>query len=289
MATRGGAKGTGSLLQPEGWMYRPPSMRFAVLGVALAAVFAAVGCGGRAGPGAAPGDAANPGDTAAVRGQRFIAKAIMEQGTPHELVAGTSIELWFTDDGRLVVRAGCNTMSGAVSMAGGTLDVADLSITEMGCDPPRHEQDQRLATFLAGKPSWRLDGKNLVLSSAGTELVLTPRETRPLVGTTWKVDTLIQGEVASSTPVGVEATAVFGDGEATVSGLCNLRAVKYRATDSTIVFELGPLTRMACAPGIMTVENAAVALLDGQTTYRLDADTLTITKGGRGLRFVAQD
>jgi heat shock protein HslJ len=37
----------------------------------------------------------------------------------------------------------------------------------------------------------------------------------------------------------------------------------------------------------MTVEQAAVTLLDGETTYRIDGRTLTITKGDKGLRFTA--
>jgi heat shock protein HslJ len=109
----------------------------------------------------------------------------------------------------------------------------------------------------------------------------------PLVGTTWQTDTLIQGAVAGATPAGVAATLVFGQDEVSVSGLCNLRAAKYRTSGSTVTFQLGPLTRRACAPEIMTVEQAAVTLLDGEATYRIDGRTLTITKGDKGLRFTA--
>jgi heat shock protein HslJ len=260
-------------------------MRYTALGIMLAAVLAAMGCGraGSVGPGEAP--PAADGDT--LRGQSFTSTEFTEQGKPRPLVADTSISLRFTDDGRLVANAGCNTMSGAVTLAGGRLDATDLSITEMGCDPQRHEQDQRVSAFLTSKPSWRLDGENLVLSSAGTELVLTREKALPLVGTTWKADTLIQGEVAGVTPAGVDATLVFGQDEVTVSGLCNLRAVKYQASGSTLTFDLGPMTLMACAPEIMTVEHAAVALFDGQATYRIDTRALTITKGDKGMRFVA--
>jgi len=267
------------------------------VGIALAAVLAATGCAGRADPaghgaGSPSPDTANPQgspDSASLRGRKFTAKAITEQGTARPVVAGTSIELWFTDDGRVVVNAGCNTMSGTVSLAGGRLDVPDMSITEMGCDQLRHEQDQRLSALLASKPSWRLDGENLVLSSPSAEVVLIPRDVRPLVGTTWKLDTLIQGDVAGSGPAGVGATLVFGPDEVTVSGLCNLRTVKYQASGSTITFELGPLTKMSCAPEIMAVESAAVALFDGQAAYKIDTDTLTITKGDKGLHFTAED
>jgi heat shock protein HslJ len=254
-------------------MSRPWPMRYAPL--VLVVLLAAAGCGNRTEPGAPDADA--------LRGRTFTSAEF----PPHPLVAGTRIELRFTDDGRLVANAGCNTMGGTISLAGGKLDVADLSITEMGCDPPRHEQDQRLSAFLDGKPSWRLDGEHLALGSAGTELTLAEVKALPLVGTTWRADTLIQGAVAGSTPAGVGATLVFGQDEVTVSGLCNLRTAKYQAAGSTVTFQLGPLTRRACAPEIMTVEQAAVALLDGEATYRIDGRTLTITKGDKGLRCTA--
>ncbi len=254
-------------------------MRYAALGVVLATVL--TGCGGQSEPVGVPADP-DP-----LRGRAFTSTVITEQGKRHALVEGTSIQLRFTDDGRLMANAGCNTMSGQVSLQANKVNTTDLSITEMGCDPQRHEQDQRLSSFLADMPSWRLDGENLVLRSANTELVLTQEKARPLVGTTWQADTLIQGEVAGSTPPGVAATLVFGGDEVTVAGLCNLGALKYQAAGSTLTFELGPLTRRACAPEVMTVENAAVALFDGQTTYRIDTRTLTITKGDKGLRFTA--
>lgn len=277
-------------------MSRPSNVRYALLGIVplvVLAIFAVVGCAGGTDPVFEPGEGAAPGpssaDPGALHGRTFTTKVINEQGKPRQLVEGTSIELRFTDDGRLVANAGCNTISGKVTLAGGKLDAADLSITEMGCDPQRHEQDQRLSAFLTSKPSWRLDGENLVLSTADTALVLTQEKALPLVGTPWQADTLIQGDVAGSTPAGVDATLVFGQDEATVSGLCNLQAVKYHASGSTITFELGPLTMKACAPDIMRVEQAMVALFNGEatTTYRIDGKTLTITRGDKGLRFTA--
>src|ERR687895_804015 len=97
-------------------------------------------------------------------------------------------------------------MAGPVQTRGGGLAVDDMSMTGMGCDPPRHEQDRWLAGVLAAGPSWRLDGSTLVLTSGATELVLADREVAEpdlsLEGTEWVVDTLVDGEVAESTPIG---------------------------------------------------------------------------------------
>lgn len=287
-------------------MFRPSSMRYTArdslvrglltrglltgpLTAGLLAMLAMAGCGGGSAP-VEPGGlpiAAPAAGPDALRGKVFGAGAVTERGVPRELVAGTTIEVRFTEDGRLVATAGCNTISGPVTVTGDRIDAAGLSVTEKACDQQRDQQDRWLSGFLSGGPSWRLDGANLVLSSAGTDLVLTASTARPLVGTTWTADTLILGEPAGVTPAGVAATLVFGTGEAAVTGLCNLRTVRYTAEGSTITFELGPLTRKACAPEIMAVEQAAVALLDGETSYRIDAETLTITKGDKGLRFTA--
>lgn len=272
-------------------MVRPPGVRHVLLGILPIAVVM-VGCAGQSGPaepgGPATGSPSTSADPAGLYGRTFTSKLLTEHGKPRALVPGTSIELRFTDDGRLVANAGCNTISGTVTLAGGRLDAPDLSITEMGCDPQRHEQDQRLSALLASKPSWRLDGDDLVLSSSGTELVLAEQKALPLVGTVWKADTLIQGQVTGATPAGVAATLVFGQDQVTVSGLCNLRTAKYRASGSTITFELGPLPSQTCAPEVMRLEHAAVALFDGEATYRIDANALTIMKGDRGLRFTAE-
>ncbi len=76
-----------------------------------------------------------------------------ENGQPKPLVAGTRITLNFVADGhRLGAQAGCNQMGGPASFEGGHLVVDDLATTEMGCDPPRHAQDEWLARFLTSRP-----------------------------------------------------------------------------------------------------------------------------------------
>ena len=239
------------------------------LAVLMTAVLPLAGCGDRVEPDAPP--------DSELSGRTFTATQ----------PAGTTVTVWFTDDGRLVANGGCNTISGPVDTAGGRLHTTELSITEMGCDPERHASDERLRTVLTGGPSWRLDGDTLVLTAGDTELVLTQEKATPLTGTTWRVDTLIQGEVAGSTPTGVDATLVFGPDQVTVSGLCNLSGVKYRASGSTLIFEPGATTLVACAPEIMTVEEAVSEVFHGAAGYRIDGHTLTITKNGKGVRLTA--
>ncbi|WP_179118302.1 META domain-containing protein [Saccharothrix sp. ALI-22-I] len=251
------------------------------------AVLLTAACGREAastGSGATP----PPADQGALRGRTFTASAITDQGRPRALVAGTRVEVRFTDDGRVVVNAGCNTLSGPVTVDGGTLQVADMSVTEMGCDPARHEQDKLLLDLFAGQPQWRLDGDTLVLGSSDSGLELSQERALPLVGTVWKADTVIEGTTAGSAPAGVNATLVFGPDQVTISGLCNLDRAEYRTAGSTITFRPGQLTRKACAEDIMSLERTTLAVLDGEATYAVDTNTLTITKGDKGLRFTAE-
>ncbi|MET1073777.1 MAG: META domain-containing protein, partial [Umezawaea sp.] len=44
----------------------------------------------------------------------------------------------------------------------------------------------------------------------------------------------------------------------------------------------------ACQEDVMSLEQATLAVLDGEATYVIDTDTLTLTKGGRGLRFTVE-
>ncbi|WNV87731.1 META domain-containing protein [Umezawaea sp. Da 62-37] len=214
--------------------------------------------------------------------------AITDQGRPRALVADTLVKVRFTDDGRVVVNAGCNTLSGPVTVDGGTLRVADMSVTEIGCDPARHEQDEFLVDLFAGNLDYRLDGDHLVLGSSDRGLELNQERTLPLIGTVWKADTVIEGTMAGAVPAGVHVTLVFGPDQVEISGLCNLDRADYRTTGPTITFRPGQLTRKACQEDITSLEQATLAVLDGEATYSIDTDMLTLTKGDRGLRFTTE-
>ncbi|UVS78823.1 META domain-containing protein [Actinokineospora sp. UTMC 2448] len=203
----------------------------------------------------------------------------------HELVEGTRVRVEFTDDGRLLASAGCNTMSGPVETGGGKVVVRDLSVTEMGCDPARHAQDEWLAGLLTASPAWRMDGERLVLTANDTELVMARETVPPLLGTTWVVDTLVEGEVASSVPT--RATLTFSADRVAVDTGCNTGGAIYRMTGNAIVFEPPVLTRMACAPEVMAVEDAIVAVMDGKAEVSTDGQTMTLSNGAKGIRMTA--
>jgi heat shock protein HslJ len=202
-----------------------------------------------------------------------------------DLVAGTTVRLDFTDDGRLVANAGCNTISGAVDTADGALAVAELSTTEMGCAAPQHSQDEWLTGFLGGSPAWRVDGERLVLSGEGAELVFGREKTPPLEGTVWVIDGVREGDMVSA--VTERATVEFSADTVTVDTGCNSGSAGYQVSGGTIVFDQLVLTKMACAPALADQEQDIVAVLDGEAELAVDGTAITITKGGRGVRLTA--
>jgi heat shock protein HslJ len=237
-------------------------------------------------------DPAAPSDL--LPGRTFLSEKITVDGKPQTLVAGTRISLAFTEDGRLVATAGCNTMTGQVRPNGGRLNVGDgLAITEMGCDPQRQAQDEWLADFLDAKPALRLEVPTLTLRTADTELVLTDREVAepdlPLAETNWVLDTLLDGQTASSVPAGATASLAFAVDEVRVDGGCNRGTAGYTMSGDTIGFGQANMTRKACAPAIMRLENAVLDVIRDKVTVELDGDRLTLTHpSGKGLQLHAE-
>jgi heat shock protein HslJ len=224
-----------------------------------------------------------------LRGRTFTATAVTEDGKPKQLAPKTELTVEFTDDGRLIARAGCNTMQGQVDTGDGTLTVdGGLSMTEMGCDPARHDQDEFVAGVLSANPRWELTDSRLTIRTGTTVFDMTAEEeqvSRDLKGTTWVLDTLIDGDVASSTAAGApEVTLVFDGRKVTADTHCNGYTAEYVVDGDTITFTAGASTLMACAPEIMKVEKAVADALRDEVTYEVTADRLTFTHpSGKGI------
>jgi heat shock protein HslJ len=258
------------------------AVRFAL----LALVLVVAGCGGRGTTGSQSGDAP-------LRGRAFLSTAVTEGGKPYPLAEKSRVRMQFTDDGRLIADAGCNSMQGQVNLGGNRIDVSDLAITGVGCPGALQDQDGWLSNFLSSKPSWKLDGSTLVVSNSTTEVTLTDRKVAEpdlaLQGTRWTVDTIVDGEVASSTPATATAWLVFDKDTVQVSAGCNSGSGSYQVSGNTIRISDVATTRKACEPDVMTLENAVLAVLTGEVTYEIDSDRLIIKQAtGKGLQLRGQ-
>ena len=233
-----------------------------------------------------------PADTG-LAGRTFLSTRVAENGDERQLVRGTRIRLSFRDD-EFGADAGCNLLGGGYRLFEGRLEVGQLSTTEMGCDPARHEQDEWLAAFLGTRPLVTLDGPNLKLQTGATTIELLDREVaqpdRPLVGTTWLLDGLVSGEAVSSVPAGVQASLVIqpGGGVMLQAG-CNQGSAQAAVGEGTVELSGIALTRMACPGPQSDVERAVLEVLGaGPLQYEIEAGRLTLNAGEQGLVFRAE-
>ncbi len=223
-----------------------------------------------------------------LEGREFVSVAVTEAGAARPLVPGTRVELRF-EGGRIGIAAGCNSIGGAYRIEDGRLRVGDLSMTAMGCDAPRHAQDDWISTFVGSAPAIRLDGQNLALESGDTRLELVDREVvEPaveLIGSRWVVEGLVSGDVVSSMPAGVDASLVFeADGNLSLDAGCNVGSGPYAVADG--VLQIGPLllTRRGCQADEASVESSVLAVLEaGEVAFDLTGQVLMLEAGERAL------
>lgn len=257
--------------------------RTAAIVLAVTAIVVLGACSSGAGGGGTPGpsDPPNGNGPQGLDGRTFLSTQVAGQ----DLVPGSTIRISFRD-GHISVNAGCNSMSGAYSVDGDTLRAGQLATTEMGCDPPLMAQDTWVAALLDGA-TIALDGDTLTLTRGDTTVTLLDREVadpdRELLGTRWVLDGIISGDAVSSVPAGVAAALTFTAGTVQVEGGCNQGGGAVQITDTTLTFGPIGLTKKACPPGVMAVEQAIVNVLGEPVAYTIEADLLTLRSGNAGL------
>lgn len=231
----------------------------------------------------------------ALEGRTFLSRSVTEGGTPRALVGTEVLQLQFHGDARISASAGCNTFSAAYTLDGGRLVVSEGGQTEMGCDPPRHEQDDWYFGLLQSSLSLTHEGDQLVLDGKDTRIEYLDREVAtpdlPLVGQQWTVDTLIEGEAASGAAWPSPATLSFtAEGRVELRTGCNQGAGAYATEGDRITFSEVEVTEADCADELSKeLEQAVLAVLNGPqpVTWKIDAERLTLEGKGAGLGLVA--
>ncbi|GIF69460.1 hypothetical protein Ais01nite_74950 [Asanoa ishikariensis] len=228
-----------------------------------------------------------------VDGRTFIATLLTQDGAAKQVVAGTRIQFEFTEAGRVRASAGCNMIDGEVHLDVGQLNVDEVSITNLGCEQRRHEQDEWISSFLQSGPAWKVNGDELILSAAGAEIRLKDRNALdpdwPLLSTKWMVVTFLADGNASSVPGGVEAYLIFGT-NSTVTGKsgCNAITGKSAVAEGKIAVADVVTTDMACAAPARDIERFVLRVLEQTMTYKIEANRLTLaTPDGSGMQLVA--
>lgn len=250
-----------------------------------------VGCAAADGGGGSPVAEDQP-----LIGRTFLSETVTRDGVPVDPVAGTRIRLTFPEPDQLSVSAGCNTLLAEVRVEPDRLHISGVGGTEMGCDPQLHDQDEWLADFLEGSPTWQLDADTLTLRGGSTMIVLRDREVadpdRSLAGTRWLIDTIISGETASSLPAGAEGSAWLVIEAQTFRASSGCRDIEGRVTvdQQRISFHDVVQTDQACPADLVEADGVVTAVLSAEVAYAIEAGRLRLDHpDGLGLGLAADE
>ena len=192
---------------------RNPLVIHRSLAALLVVVLLLTACGSEDASGTDPGEL--------LQGREFWSVSVLEDGAQRELVEGTRIIVRFDEAGTGIgVSAGCNQIGGSIEFDGDRLVTSDLFMTEMGCDPERHAQDEFVIAVLSDRPTVAFDDTEFGGPEFGLETdtvairfldaeVANPDQ--PIVGTAWTVTGFEDGQAAMSFAVAREATLEFPD------------------------------------------------------------------------------
>lgn len=282
---------------------RTSALRLLALG--LAAVLALSACGDDDEPVATDGGSEPGGPTLAAA---YLSVDVTERGEPRPLVEGTQIQLSF-DEQRVGANLGCNSLGGSYRLDGDVLVVDDgLAMTEMGCDPERHAQDEWFAGVLTSRPTLAVDGATLTVTAGDTVITFQDREVaepdRELVGTRWEIDGFLEGTGPDGTAMSmaVDEPGVLelrDDGLVVGSDGCNgfgyatgdggvTEGLRHEVAGDRITFSGSPVSEMKACDDLAEYVERARAVLAGTVTWEIDADRLTlVAQDGRGVTYRA--
>jgi heat shock protein HslJ len=183
----------------------------------------------------------------------------------------------------------CNQYFGQISFAGNAVRITNIGGTEMACEPDVMETESAYAAALLAVTRWGRDGDVLRLAGEGVDLrftLLPPVQDEEIVGTTWVLDSLIQGDAVSS--VLGEATLVLA-ADGTFSGSTGCRQLSGTYVINGDEIEFAELAANGNCPAELQRQDALVIdVLEGGFSTSVNGPSLTLTdNAGQGLGYRA--
>ncbi|MGW5296253.1 META domain-containing protein [Streptomyces bacillaris] len=258
-------------------------------GISVLALLTLAACGTESGSGPGSGGGS---DTARsdvpVTGVAWQVDSLTVGGKKTEAPEGSRLEI--DPKGRATAYFGCNHIGARAEVEGDRITLSEPSRTEMACGEDVDAFEKAAVSALDGELTAKLSGEKLTLTAeGGGTMALSEERPADLTGTRWAVNTLVDGETATSVPADLPKERVphltFGE-DGTVQGNygCNDYRGKATVKDATITFGPPAGTKKLCPEAEMETERAVLAALDGPATYTIKGSTLTITAdGGRGI------
>lgn len=205
------------------------------------------------------------------------------------LVDGYDVTLSY-DGEHLGGRSACNGFGADLVREDGSVRIEVGRMTGMGCEPAVMDLESAYVDALGTVDSIVRDGDALSLTGPDTELHFVrvpPVPSAEMVGSTWVLESLIEGETASST-MG-EATLVLSeDGMLTASTGCREFVGTYVETGGEILVPESE-ARGECTEDLRAQDDHIVTVLGDGFRATVEGDQLTLTsQGGLGLVYRAR-
>lgn len=143
-----------------------------------------------------------------------------------EVPRGTRITMEVLGD-QIRGNAGCNSFGGGIAIKGDTFEAGGLAVTEIGCPPEIAQAEERFVEAVGEVDTIARERRRLTLTGPGAELVfrlVPPIDPKPLTGTTWILETLVDGDLASSTLASAEPARLVLNDDGTFDGTTGCRS-----------------------------------------------------------------
>lgn len=187
----------------------------------------------------------------------------------------------------------CNHYGGRLTVTGGRLEILDLGMTAMGCEEAVMASESAFLAAMGLVETIGGDDGQLVLRGPQVELrfdALAPPPTADLVDTTWILDTLFVGDVASS-PLGDPATLELrSDGTFSGSTGCRTFTGDWLEQGAQIIAPTWGMDQTECPAGLSQQDGHVVTVIGDGFIPTVEGDLLTLTDlGGVGLAYRADE
>jgi heat shock protein HslJ len=264
------------------------SKRFLAATALLAILAGACGSDSITAAGDSGGSAPNPTGPNIIDGSWILTSGTVDE-EPMTLIDDYTVTMVITGD-EIGGRAACNSYGGFVAIGDTSFAVDALSWTEMGCTPAPMELEGQFLQGISMVDTATRSGDIATLTGPGVSFdfaLVPPVPTAELVGSTWILNTIIQGETASSTATNAEPATLRLDADGTFVGSTGCRRVSgdYVVSGSSLQFTSWGADG-TCPAELKSQDNSVVSVLEGDISVAIDEIRLTLTvPGGEGLSY----
>lgn len=196
------------------------------------------------------------------------------------------------DGSQISGRAACNSYGGAVSIDNGVFSLGEIAQTEMGCEPAVMEIESKFMQGLFSVTGAARSGDIASLTGDGVEYtfeLVPPVPIAELIGSIWVLDTIIQGDAASSTVATADPATLLLNADGTFTGGTGCREIsgEYVVSGDTVQFTSFSADG-ECRSDVEWQDGQVVTVLGDGFTVKIEGDRLIVTApGGEGLSYKA--